>query len=283
MFRQLPVRTLLVGCLLLIGTRLSLRHLLADSDRPLATAPVADADAFTFVRIQYDSSGGFGQSWYRHEGRDWQRWETDYPRAENNLLLRLSELTSLRVNPVPLVLRLTDSALCDYPFIFMSDVGWQQLSRRELAALERYLDRGGFLWVDDFWGDAEWENLNLNTGNLRADWKWRPIPDDHPILRLVYPLSKCPQVPARIFFRQSGLPYDPPGVHRYPSGGYAGVSTVNFRGLFASDGRLMAVATHNTDIADGWEREGESKEFFDRFSIQSYAISINILVYAMTH
>ncbi len=55
------------------------------------------------------------------------------------------------------------------------------------------------------------------------------------------------------------------------------------QGLFAGDGRLLAVATHNTDIADGWEREGESKEFFDRFSIQSYAISINILVYAMTH
>ena len=45
----------------------------------------------------------------------------------------------------------------------------------------------------------------------------------------------------------------------------------------------MAVATHNTDIADGWEREGESREFFDRFSINAYAISINILAYAMTH
>ena len=282
-FNQNPCWLLLAGCLLLVGGGSSLHHSLADSDRPLATAQPADTDAFTFVRIQYDSTGGFGESWYRYEGRDWQRWETDYPRAENNLLLRLAELTSLRVNPAPIVLRLTDRALFDYPFIFMSDVGWQRLSPRELTALERYLDRGGFLWVDDFWGDAEWENLEQNIGGLRPDWKWRPIPDDHPILRLVYPLKACPQVPARIFFRQSGLPYDPPGVHRYPSGGYAGVNQVNFRGLFAGDGRLMAVATHNTDIADGWEREGESKEFFDRFSIQSYAISINILVYAMTH
>ena len=58
---------------------------------------------------------------------------------------------------------------------------------------------------------------------------------------------------------------------------------VHFRGLFDADDRLLAVATHNTDIADGWEREGESRQFFDRFSIKAYAMSINILVYAMTH
>ncbi len=100
-FKQTSLGLLLAGCLLLIGAGSSLYPSLADSDRPLATAQPADMDAFTFVRIQYDSTGGFGESWYRHEGRDWQRWETDYPRAENNLLLRLSELTSLRVNPRP--------------------------------------------------------------------------------------------------------------------------------------------------------------------------------------
>ncbi|MCG8653579.1 MAG: DUF4159 domain-containing protein [Pirellulales bacterium] len=82
---------------------------------------------------------------------------------------------------------------------------------------------------------------------------------------------------------QSGLPFDPPGVHRYPSGGIAGIRQVHFMGLFDQKGRLMAIATHNTDIADGWEREGESWEFFDRFSIKSYAFSIHVLVYALTH
>ena len=260
------------------------RHLAADSDRP-APAPraAADPDALTFVRIKYDSTGGFGESWYRYEGRDWERWETDYPRAEKNLILRLRELTSMRVNPEPIVLRLTDDRLFDHPFIFMSDVGWQLLSRRERDALERYLDSGGFLWIDDFWGEAEWKNMFRNIGTIRSDWKWRQIADDHEILNIVYPLKGCPQVPARIFFAQSGLPFDPPQVHRYPNGGISGVSRVHFMGLFDRDGRLMAVATHNTDIADGWEREGESKEFFDRFSIQSYAITINILVYALTH
>ena len=64
---------------------------------------------------------------------------------------------------------------------------------------------------------------------------------------------------------------------------YPDLSQVHFMGLFDGEGQLMAVATHNTDIADGWEREGESQEFFNKFSIQSYAMAINIIVYAQTH
>lgn len=256
----------------------------------LGTAPVwadgeleRDPDRFTFVRIRYDSIGGYGESWYTHEGRNWQRWETDYPRAERNFLIRLDELTSLKVNPDPIVLTLTDKRLRDHPFIFMSDVGWQLLSAKELDALAGYLEAGGFLWVDDFWGEGEWQNLVDNTNRLPRKWRWKPIPNGHPIFNTVYKLDACPQIPARIFYRQTGLPYDPPGMHRWPSGGIAGVNQVHFMGLFDKQDRLMAVATHNTDIADGWEREGESKEFFDKFSIDSYAFSINVLVYALTH
>jgi hypothetical protein len=45
----------------------------------------------------------------------------------------------------------------------------------------------------------------------------------------------------------------------------------------------MVVMTHNTDISDTWEREGESKEYFDRFSPDGYAIGVNIILYALTH
>lgn len=257
-------------------------NLAADSDVHM-TGPDHDADALTLVRIRYDSTGGYGESWYQYEGRDWQRWETDYPRAEKNLILRLSQLTSIRVNPEPIEMRVTDPRLFNYPFVFMSDVGWLHFSDREKRSLEGYLDAGGFLWIDDFWGHAEWQNMERNLGSLRESWKWKPISNDHPIMRTVYHLKECPQVPARIFYTQTGLPFDPPEVHRFPAGGVAGVRDVRFMGLFDDRERLLAVATHNTDIADGWEREGESKEFFDRFSVHSYAMAINILFYAMTH
>ncbi|HIE96651.1 MAG TPA: DUF4159 domain-containing protein [Fuerstia sp.] len=274
MFRSRKIRVIFATCLLLCwGT--CWHNSPADSDRTV-TNPPQDADAFTFVRIKYDSTGGYGESWYRHEGRDWDRWETDYPRAE-------TELTSVRVNPEPIVLRLTDTELFDHPFVFMSDVGWMQLSSVERVMLERYLSAGGFLWIDDFWGEAEWQNMDRNIGGLRNDWKWKAIPNDHAILQTVYRLKECPQVPARIFFVQTGRNWDPPEVHRGPTGGVEGVRHVRLMGLFDTRGRLMAVATHNTDIADGWEREGESKEFFDRFSVHSYAMAINVLFYAMTH
>jgi hypothetical protein len=244
---------------------------------------VPRGDVFTLVRVMYDSTGGYGESWYRYEGRDWQRWETDYPRAELNLLQRLTELTSLKVAPQPVALRLDDPELFDYPFAFMSDVGWQDLSGAERAALTSWLEAGGFLWIDDFWGDAEWDNMLRNMGDLRPDWEWKQIPADHPLMTMVYFMKECPQVPARIFFAQSGLQWDPPGVHRAPSGGLAGVRDVHFMGLYDSFGRIVAVATHNTDIADGWEREGESEEFFERFSVFSYAITINIIFYALSH
>ena len=267
---------------LLLAIAVGARYLSADTDGN-AVKPSQDSDFFTFVRIRYDSIGGYNESWYRHEGRDWQRWETDYPRAEKNLIYRLNELTSIKVSPDPIVLRLTDDRLLDHPFIFMSDIGWQELTQPERAGLERYLQRGGFLWVDDFWGQAEWTSFMRNIGTLRPDWKVRPIPADHTLMSIVYPVKQCPQIPARIFYQQTGMPWDPPFAHRAPTGGVSGVNRVRFMGLFDEQDRLMVVATHNTDIADGWEREGESKEFFERFSINSYAITINILVYALTH
>lgn len=238
---------------------------------------------FSFARIRYRSSGGYQESWYHYEGRDWQRWETDHPRGELNLLYRLNELTAIRVNPRPVVLPLTDSRLFDYPFIFMSDIGWQQLSAAEQAALRDYLQRGGFLWIDDFWGDAELASLYRNLGSLHTDWYWQKIPASHPMMSAVYDLDSCPQIPARVFYSMTGQDHDPPGFHRQPSGGEAGMRGANCLGMFDQNNRMIAIATHNTDIADGWEREGESQAFFHRFSVSSYFVTINILAYLLSH
>ncbi len=238
---------------------------------------------FTFVRVQYDSEGGDGEAYYYFEGRLWQRWETDYPEAEENLLIRIGQLATIEVATEPVSLRLTDPALFDYPFIYMCDIGWQRLSEEEIAALRTYLNRGGFLWVDDFWGDAEWHTLEYNMSLVYPDLKWQTIPNGHAILRNVFPLEECPQIPAKIFWESWGQNYDPPEIHRYPAGGEDGVNSVNFRGLFSKDGQLLAVATHNTDIGDGWEREAEDERYFEQFSTKSYALALNIITYALTH
>ena len=117
------------------------------------------ADEYTPTRIQYDSVGGQRQAYYFYDGRWWERWETDFPQAEQNFAKRLNELTAVATSQVPIRRRLTDPRLGDSPLIFMSDVGYMRLSKPEIDALRIYLANGGFLWVDDFWGDAEWASL----------------------------------------------------------------------------------------------------------------------------
>jgi hypothetical protein len=258
---------------------------LADADpRDLRDAreSIRSYSRFTFVRISYDSEGGWGEAFYDYDGRIWQRWETDYPEAEENFLLRMVELTTCEPNPLPIVRKLTDDDLFRFPLIYMSDIGWMRLSREEIAALREYLLRGGMLWVDDFWGDAEWNTLASHMRRALPEFQWFDIPPGHPIFNVVFPLERCPQIPAQDFF-EMGYQWDPPGVHRQPAGGDAGVRTVNFRGIADEDGRLMVVASHNTDLADGFEREGIDEAFFQLYSTQAYAMGMNIVVYALTH
>ncbi|MBI3736238.1 DUF4159 domain-containing protein, partial [Candidatus Sumerlaeota bacterium] len=168
---------------------------------------------FTFLRVEYDSVGGYGEAEYDYDGRHWLRWQTDFPEADENFIFRLAELTAIDPNPHTEVRRLTAPDLFKFPLIYMSDPGWMDLSKEEVAALRNYLLQGGFLWVDDFWGDAEWENLERTMKEVFPGQTWQPVPKDHPIMNIVYPLKECPQVPARDFATM-GWKYDPPAIHK---------------------------------------------------------------------
>ncbi|MBI2424364.1 MAG: DUF4159 domain-containing protein [Candidatus Hydrogenedentes bacterium] len=254
----------------------------ADTGPPPPQVPEGGRDAFTFVRVQYDSMGGWGEARYNYDGRIWERWETDFPEAEENLIFRLRQLTTLRLADRPISLRLNDKRLFQYPFLYMADPGWQDLKKDEQDGLREYLTRGGFLWVDDFWGDAEWDNFAFNMAQIFPDLPWTSIPDEHPVLSMVFPLKTCPQVPAHIFaFQYPGQDWDSPYGHRGEPPEQE-LMTVHFKGLFL-EGRLIALATHNTDIGDGWEREANDRRYFETYSIKAYALAVNIIVYALTH
>ena len=150
----------------------------AASEGPEGGAPVfaPKGAAFTFARVEYDSIGGYGESYYFYDGRYWLRWETDYPQAEHNFLHRFRELTTTDPYMDSVTLRLTDARIYDYPFVYMSDVGWMQLTPREITCLRNYLLKGGFVWIDDFWGVAEWQNLEEVFALVFPDRPWQEIP-----------------------------------------------------------------------------------------------------------
>ena len=238
-------------------------------------------DLTTFVpsRVQYDSVGGLGEAYYYYEGRLWARWETDFPQAERNFAKRLTELTAIAAAAAPARRRLTDEDLGDSPLIFMSDVGYMQLTSAEKAGLRAYLENGGFLWVDDFWGDAEWASFERAMRDVLPDRRWQPLPIEHPIFHTVFEIEEMPQIPARDF-AWTGDTAEPPWIHRYPQGS---LEVPQIRAYLDDDGRPMVIATHNTDIADGWEREAYGEWYFENFSTKAYRLGINVVVYALTH
>src|SRR5262245_27887984 len=93
---------------------------------------------------------------------DGDGWYVDYPLSDENLSTRLSEITKTRVSqdlegvPVHTVLPLSDPALFECPFVMMSEPGGAYFDEAEAANLRAYLLKGGFLWVDDFWGTHAW-------------------------------------------------------------------------------------------------------------------------------
>ena len=226
-------------------------------------------DVFTFVRIQYDSFGGFGR------GRGGNRWQNDYPDSDWNFSFRLQQLTTLQVAPNGKVMRFNDPELLDYPFLYMNGVGGMQLNEEEVAGLRRYLTNGGFLMLDDFWGDREWQVVTQQLSRAVPDWQPRELLLSHEIFHAVYDLKKRPQVPSIRYWR-TGRTYEDhgPGSDRGP----------NYQGIFDDEGRLAVLLCHNNDLGDGWEREGEDPEYFHEYAVKwSYPMGINIITYVMTH
>ena len=226
-------------------------------------------DVFTFVRIQFDSAG--------YGARGGGGWRNDFPDCDWNFSFRLQQLTSLHVDPNGRHLRLTDPALLDYPFIYMSNPNRIRLSDDEVAALRRYLLRGGFLMADDFWAPAAWAHVYRQMKRVFPDREPQELTLEHEIFHIVYDLKTLPQIPSIFAWRDGDL-------FEYWHGDPEGDEDPHFWAFFDDHGRIMALLCHNNDIGDGWEREGEEREYFVRFSEkQSYPLGINIVTYVMTH
>lgn len=238
----------------------------------LPTDPPPDSD-FPACHLLYNS--------VRREANG-AGWRTDYPWGERHLLLRLSELTKTRVSwlskgvPHSWLVRLTDDALFQCPYVMASDVGTIGLTPAEAAGLRLYLEKGGFLWVDDFWGEAAWDQWSRELAKAMPvdTYPIEDVPPTDPIFHAMLEAKIVPQVPSIRFWRGSGGGTSERGD---------GSAEVHFRAIRDTHGRIVVVMTHNTDVSDSFEREGEDPRFFAQFSPDGYALGINVLLYSLTH
>ena len=246
------------------------RYSFRDPTPKFATAESFDG-SFNFCRLHYNAVRRFPSG---------QGWWTDYPDADINFSIRLSELTKTPVGRGPegepnhVVVRATDEALFQCPFVLIEDAGAASFSDAEIDNLRQFLLKGGFLWADDFWGVDAWNLWVAELARILPGREVRDIEPAHPIFRTMFTIDRLPQIPSIQFWRRSGGETSEYGLESLEP---------HIRGISDASGNLMVLITHNTDIADAWEREGEDPEFFYRFSPDGYAVGINVLMYAMTH
>ena len=232
----------------------------------------------------YDGSFTYCRGMYRSGRRDGSGngWTTDYPDADVNFSQRLSELTKVTISRQPggepnhLTVSIADPYFFQCPFVMMTDVGEILISSEEADLLRQYLDKGGFLWVDDFWGAWSWDAWESEIAKVLPPAQF-PIVDvkpDHPIFRTLYMVPVLPQIPSINSWRGMGGGTSELGEDS---------AVPHIRAISDRDGRIMVLMTHNTDISDAWEREAADPQYFLEFSPNGYAVGLNILLYAMSH
>lgn len=221
-------------------------------------------DVFTFVRVEYTS--GYGR---RGGGGN---WATDYPDSDLNFSFRLQELTSMKVDPNGKILKLTDPEILDYPFIYIIEPGRMSLTVEEVAGLKRYCENGGFVMVDDFWDEDEWYVFREQMRRVFPNKEPKELPLEHEIFHCVYDLKEKPQIPSinHYFSGRRSEAWRDPDPH--------------YRAIFDDEDRIMMLICYNTDLGDGWEREGVDPGYFKEYSEKwAYPLGINIVTYAMSH
>jgi hypothetical protein len=211
---------------------------------------------FYWARAMYTGNGWRGSS-----------WAIDYPKSDQQFLIVINRLIRLNAYDCDNVVALWDPALFKFPLIYMLEVGGMYLTEEEVRNLRKYMEAGGFVIVDDFWGPREWDNFVFNMRRVFPDKAIVDIGLDHPIYRSYYDIEKVEQVPAvNNVIRRTEC------YGCYPE----------VKGMFDDEGRLMMMINFNTDLGDAWEW-AESPAYPLDLSTYAYQMGANMIVYAMSH
>lgn len=209
-------------------------------------------------------------------------WSVDYPRADLNLPFRLAQLSpgipvSREPNGEPkhVLVNLTDDRLFQCPFVMMTEVGGADFSTDEAAKLREYLLKGGFLWVDDFWGEyawAVWERAIRRALPEDGQFPIVELPLSHPLFHNFYEIGQKVQISNANFWMSTGTTSE-----RRDS------QEAHVRAILNDRGDIMVLMTHNSDFGDAFEREGDSVDYFNHFAGPAYAFGVNAIMYSLTH
>jgi hypothetical protein len=233
-------------------------------DERLDAGPTAE---FHFARLIYRNAPGSRRGFGFGRGGN-GAWATDYADAEFHVMQGIGRLTRVDSASVDLdgnggrLIRLNDDRVFDYPWLYAVEVGQWYLDEDEAALLREYLDRGGFLMVDDFWGEYEWEIFVDSMQRVFPDRLIQELGEEHELLHVLYDLDQRTQIPGRGGQRPGTVPH--------------------WRGIFDDDGRLMVAINFNMDMGDAWEH-ADDPWYPEPMTALAYRFAVNYLIYSMTH
>lgn len=215
---------------------------------------------FYFTRLEYQS---FGYRGFRGA------WSQDFPRADNDCLIVIRRLTRIDT-PAPLnVADLDSDRIFNYPWIYAVGVNTWGFSDSEAKRLREYLQRGGFLMVDHFHGQEDWENFMQGMLQVLPDAVVEDLPDNDPIYHTIYSINEKFQIPGEVYIN-TGRTYEKDGY------------VPRWRAIRDSHGRVMVAICANMHLGDAWEHANEG-EYPEKFSGLAFRIVIDYISYAMTH
>jgi hypothetical protein len=230
-------------------------------NRPVPAANVPYDGRFAFVRLTYDTlPGGY---WYRGQ----PAWSHGYPTSENNLLEILGSVTAVAAHRDTKTLSLEDPEIFNYPLLYIIEVSWWRITDTEARNLRAFLDKGGFVIVDDFktseWrGGRGWEQFADNMRRVMPAARFVDLDVSHPIFHQFFTIGSLDIFPQAY---NAGLPI--------------------FRGLFEDNNpakRLQMFICYNTDISQFWEWSGRGFRPIGE-SNEAYKLGVNAIMYGLTH
>jgi hypothetical protein len=220
-----------------------------------------DRSGFVYARIRYHP-----QPWWRLEVRNEVPWHHDYPDGDTMFPTSLGRLTTVYTTPDSFQLVDIDSPeIFQYPFVYMSEPGYLNLLPGDIQNLREYLDRGGFLLMDDFRGNevdnSQFENMRQQMKKLFPDRELQLVPPNHPIFHLFYDLDSINMLP----------PY-----RMFNSG------EVQFFGISDAKGNIQVMIDFNNDISEYWQALDVGQCSIHEAGT-AVELGVNYAIYALTH
>lgn len=198
-------------------------------------------------------------------------WGTDYPGGDCKFMGGIHRLTGMRVAPNPHVIGVMDPDLFKFPFLYAVEVGGMYFNTQDAARIREYLLRGGFFYVDDFWGRAERENFEAQMKKVFPERQMEALPLNHQIFHTFFDIESIMQVPGQGDGCYGGRTWQ-----------VRDETDPRIYGMKDDTGRVMVVATYNSDMGDAWEYM-DLACYPEKYSGEAYRVGLNFMIYAMTH